>query len=136
MILENTKNDLGAEAFSVVSKTVYPWDNVHCVRATITSLPDSMPLFDRIFCISALEHMSVKDRQETLTQFARKLAPGGLVVITIDYPSVSPEELLNCASEAGLVPVDTAIVGAPPKGALFSDSMGLYIYRCVLKNKN
>ena len=123
----------GPESYNTLTKTIYPWNNVFLLRASVTALPNSMPLFDRIFCISTLEHMSISDRKAAFEQFCKKLAPGGLVVITMDYPMCTPEEILRQADEAGLVPAGAVVVGTPPAGAL---TWGiLYVYRCVLKRK-
>jgi ubiquinone/menaquinone biosynthesis C-methylase UbiE len=132
-VLQETKADLGEEAYNIVKKTIYPWKNVHLVQASMTQLPDSFPQFNRIFCISTLEHMSCADRRQALQEFARTLAPGGLVVLTVDYPAVSPEELLKMADDVGLIPAGAVLLGTPPKEAL--SGAYLNIYRCVLKAK-
>lgn len=93
-----------------------------------------MPQFDRIFCVSTLEHLFPEERARTLASFAKKLAPEGLLVLTVDYPEVTPEELSRAAKHAGLVLVSTAEIGAPPAGTLTN---GYYsIYRCVYKHAN
>jgi GT2 family glycosyltransferase/SAM-dependent methyltransferase len=52
-------------------------------------LPNGMPdgEFDRVVCINTLEHLLKSQREELLAALARKLKPGGLMVITCDqYP--------------------------------------------------
>ena len=132
-ILEESKA-LGTEGCATVAQ--YLGENkVHLIQASITGLPSSMPRFDRIFCISTLEHLSSNDRQLALIEFARMLNPNGLAVITMDYPECKPEEMFQIAEKAGLTPAGPVIMGPPPEGALFSSAMGLHIYRLVLKRK-
>lgn len=132
-MLKETNLDLGEKAYTIAKKFFSQCKTIHCTQASLTHLPDSLPLFDRIFCISVLEHMSSADRKLALKEFARKLSSQGLVIITVDYPSIRPETLFQEALECGLVPAGSIILETPPKEAL--SSAGLYIYRCVLKAK-
>ncbi len=133
-LLRVTYDDLGEEAYQVVKMKGQLLKQVNLVHASICDLPDNMPQFDRIFCISTLEHLDPISREQALEQFARNLAPNGLVVLTVDYPKVIPEDLLESASEAGLVPAKKAHLGTPPEGALSNGY--LFIYRCVLKHRS
>ena len=110
---------------------------VRMVCSSICDLPDYMPMFDRIFCISTLEHMSKEDIKKTLFEFSRKLTPDGLVIITLDYPlSITPEALLEIAKSAKLIPAGNVEIGSPPKNAVNGAPYypSLYVYRCVLKH--
>ena len=94
-------------------------------------------LFDRIFCISTLEHLPKNDIQKALKEFARKLAPNGLVIISVDYPLIDPENLFRVAASVGLVPAGNVELGLPPKNAINGSPLypSLYVYCCVLKHK-
>jgi glycosyltransferase involved in cell wall biosynthesis/SAM-dependent methyltransferase len=50
-------------------------------------LPAGIPdeAFDRVVCVNSLEHLLKPQRQDLLTALARKLKPGGLLVLTSDY---------------------------------------------------
>jgi SAM-dependent methyltransferase len=67
--------------------------------ADIRSLPYKWSVFDRVFCISTLEHMDRDGRIMALREFKRVLKPDGLLLITADYPTLDPaimaEEALN-----------------------------------------
>ncbi|HQU81626.1 MAG TPA: methyltransferase domain-containing protein [Pyrinomonadaceae bacterium] len=71
------------------------------------ALPNGLPdeAFDRVVCINTLEHLFKSQREELLAEMARKLKPGGFLVITCDqYPddfSQKPELL-----KMGLVRAD------------------------------
>jgi 2-polyprenyl-3-methyl-5-hydroxy-6-metoxy-1,4-benzoquinol methylase len=41
--------------------------------------------FDRVFCISVLEHMERKTAQDSLLEMVRVLKPGGMLVLSVDY---------------------------------------------------
>ncbi len=132
-IIQNTYEDLGEVAHTVLSNTPRLYEDVIIVECSICQLPNDMPQFDRIFCISTLEHLSDKDRQDAMTQFAQHLSPTGLLVITVDYPEVTPQKLIALAKAAGLVPAGHVILDAPAKGILTN---GYYsIYRAVFKHK-
>lgn len=133
-ILEETRDDLGYNAFAKLSAKLELFKKVHLVQASICQLPEEMPKFDRIFCISTIEHLPSIQRKMALQEFSRKLAPNGLLVLTVDYPAVIPEDLIAMAGEAGLEPLGAFELGSPPLDAV--SSMNLYIYRCVLKHKS
>lgn len=131
-IMLETYNDLGKEAYVALTSKEYIFDKITLVKESIYSLPQSMPLFDRIFCISTLEHLKPEERIRTLKSFAKVLSPEGLIVLTVDYPEVTPEELSLNAEKAGLVPIGIAEIGPPTADTLTN---GVYsIYRCVYKH--
>ena len=113
---------------------------VHLFLSSICNLPDSLPLVDRIFCISTLEHMTSSERKQALSEFARKLKPDGLLIITMDYPSVSLKEFFSSAKSAGLVRAGPVEATDPPPTALCSDTaipnQRLFVYRSVFKRSN
>lgn len=132
-ILANIYEDLGSEAHEIVLAKK-SWENVNLVFASICKLPEFMPKFDRIFCISTLEHLCDKDRADALSEFSKALAPGGLIILTVDYPEVTPRSLLAAAAAARLVSAGPVELALPPTGALHNPSW--HIYRCVLKHRD
>ena len=99
--------------------------------ADLRSLPYRAGTFDRIFCISTLEHMTVEARAGALREFYRALRPGGVAVITMDVPP-SPIELVDAALAAGfelLGPLDTRL----PASALYSEHYRLHVFRVALR---
>lgn len=141
-IINNTRQDLGDAAFQTLIHKPELYKSAHLVKASIDNLPDSMPQFDKIFCISALEHMPEEARKSTLAEFARKLSPEGLIVLTVDYPVVSLETLFADAKSAGLEPAGPIEVGPPSEDAIaflpdgITSHIQLSVYRCLLKHSD
>lgn len=98
---------------------------------SITDLPYADGCFDRVFCISVLEHMSPEDRGLALRAFARVTVRGGLVVLTMDHPLVDIGQFAGQALEAGLRFVSEVRVHVPPD-ALYSTQYGLRCFRALL----
>lgn len=130
-IIQETYDDLGKTAYDVLTKNPHLLERVKRLHCSICKLPDEMPKFDRIFCISTLEHMSVIEQRKAFAEFSRVLAPDGLLVITFDYPVVSPEHLYTIAATAGLIPARDLREIQPKQDAL--NNAQFYIYRCVFK---
>jgi SAM-dependent methyltransferase len=141
-IFQEVREDLGEQAYQALRQDPSLFRSVRLVCASICSLPSFMPKFDRIFCISTLEHMNPKDQKRVLLEFANQLTPNGLLILTVDYPVVTPSALFQVASEAGLEPVycDSKEM-FPRKEAISLDADGittnqkLFIYRTVLRLK-
>lgn len=140
MILDDTYRDFGPRgAFELLENPEY-LNKTHLVNCSICQLPDFLPKFDRIFCISTLEHMTKIDRQKALREFCKKLKPNGLVVLTMDYPVVPPEELIEDATQVGLELVGDVDYHLPYDALTFepdnlTSSIRLNVFRCVLKHK-
>lgn len=106
------------------------WDRARLRQGDITALNSPAATFDRIFCLSVLEHMEAPDRTLALREFARVLAPGGLLVLTADAPPVVPSLLLQDAAICGLVPIGPV--------SLDTDDLLLgccAIFRCALRKE-
>jgi SAM-dependent methyltransferase len=59
-------------------------------RATLPEAGLEGP-FDAVCCVSTIEHLTDADREATLTEARRLLAPGGLLVLTVDlFLNVAP----------------------------------------------
>ncbi|KYG29975.1 class I SAM-dependent methyltransferase [Priestia endophytica] len=66
---------------------------IHFSQSSLTNLPYQNKSFDKIFCISVLEHLSKEDMEQTFKEFRRTLKDKGLLVVTFDYPTINLEEL-------------------------------------------
>jgi len=101
--------------------------------ASVVDLPYRDGMFDRVFCVSTLEHLGPDGQAAAMREFARVLRPGGFVVLTVDAPTVAPGALLDLAVEAGLRPAgDVLDLDGPPAGAVYHESWGLWVYRAAL----
>lgn len=93
----------------------------------ITALSYQDKMFDKVFCISVLEHLESEELTlKTLNEFKRVLKDDGLIVLTYDYPDITPQILYKLASEAGLKFVNPKVEMDVPEGAIFS---GQYYHR-------
>ncbi len=126
---------------------------IHYAVASLVKLPYDDGMFDRIFCISVIEHL--KDffnrhpeipptrflrlffRHEirtSLSEFRRTLKDDGLIILTLDYPDVNLSYLSGVIQSIGLSfagPVDTTL----PANALYSEKMKLWCFRAVLSKQ-
>lgn len=96
----------------------------------ITDIADQFQpeTFDKIFCISVLEH--IPDLALTaLNNFKKLIKQNGTIIITIDYPCITPENFIEIVYNAGLKfigDVDYSI----PENAITMD--GLKAYTAIL----
>jgi SAM-dependent methyltransferase len=128
-------------------------DGIHFSRASITDLPYAEGMFDRIFCVSVLEHLKdhfnrhpwiprvdllqsllKRDIRLALGEFKRVLKNDGLIVLTFDYPDINLDYLTFVVRSLGL-----AFAGetdfTQPAAALYDESLKLYCFRAVLKKR-
>ena len=56
---------------------------------------------DKVFCISVFEHMTPADQEKAMINFYDMLKPGGVLVMTLDYPMAKPEVIYNMAKNSG-----------------------------------
>ncbi len=86
-VLDCTINPVG---FGERISNLYPhvlYRHWNPLQAGVFRLPYGVPdsAFDRVFCINTLEHLVQADRNVLIADLARKLKPGGLLVLTSDY---------------------------------------------------
>ncbi len=119
---------------------------------SLTNLPYDDKTFDRVFCISTLEHLPdrlnkwpalrivesllplKRDIRDSLLEFKRVLRPGGLIVLTFDFPRVNLAYIRRLVEQcdlrfAGDVDFDR------PADAHHTAKHGLYCFRTVLTDR-
>jgi SAM-dependent methyltransferase len=100
-------------------------------RVGIDAMPYRDGSFDRVFCISVLEHLPPAVRTAALREFARVLAPGGLAVLTMDHPLVDLDAFAADADQAGLRFAGD-VRRQLPADALWSPEYRLHCFRALL----
>lgn len=109
-------------------------------RQDISNTSYNVAMFDRIICISVLEHLVKEELLKTLLEFKRILKKDGLIVITIDYPYLDVETFNLMLQQAGLSYADQVnfeIPGNALTTRLFPEHPGgLYSFRALLKNRS
>lgn len=148
-ILKGVKNVFG-EAASKNLPEKYLTD-IHYSQAALTTLPYPDRTFDKIFCISVLEHLKdffnkhsllygieflrflvSHDIYRSLEEFRRTLRDDGLIILTFDYPVINIDYLIKIVEMLGL-----SFVGQVsrdiPRDALYFNEMSLYCYRAALR---
>ncbi len=78
--------------------------NFHNEGITKMTAPDNF--YDRVFCISVLEHIDdLSVKQEGLLEMARMLKPGGQLILTFDLGISNPlNNIFNIIQCSGLIP--------------------------------
>ena len=133
-ILEDIRLSLGQKIFDEFDRKYL--DKVNYAHCDIAETPYGNEFFDKITTVSVLEHLDTQKQKETLQEYHRILKSGGLVILTMDYPNVSPKAIYEYAKEIGfelLGEVDYNL----PDNALSCDYWGsmLYCFRMVLVKK-
>lgn len=89
-------------------------------------------MFDKIYCISALEHMPAHVIDSAIEGFSNLLKEGGLVVLTIDIPTMPIQFILDTAFKHGLQLVGSLDLNKP-EDAIYSPLLGgLNCFRILL----
>lgn len=129
-IKQEISRDFGEEVLQKLSEEQLR--NIQFSQANLTALPYTERLFDKIFCISVLEHLQQGELRATLLEFKRTLKDDGLIILTFDYPTINLQELENTLLDVDLhfaADVTTVL----PDDAIHSKLWGeLYCYRAVL----
>ncbi|WP_282154912.1 methyltransferase domain-containing protein [Cytobacillus gottheilii] len=111
------------------------FDKIHFQHANLIHLPYEQRKFDKIFCISVLEHLPKGDIARALKEFNTTLKDDGLIILTFDFPTIELDYLMTCIEEAGL-----AFAGEVDTN-LYDDSLhtatwgGLCCFRAVLRKE-
>ncbi|HEU4742142.1 MAG TPA: glycosyltransferase [Meiothermus sp.] len=59
------------------------WSPIQSGQFSLPAVPDAA--FDRVICVNTLEHLLAPQRQALLSAMARKLKPGGRLILTSDF---------------------------------------------------
>jgi len=121
-------------AFGSVAYAEKYFDKICFNQCDLTSLVYSDCKFDCIICISTFEHMNKDIQKLTLKEFCRTLKNNGTIVLTCDYPSTIPEDIIKMVKEYNLE-IDGDYNYNIPLNAISSTYFGenLYCYSLVLK---
>ncbi|WP_405170965.1 class I SAM-dependent methyltransferase [Paenibacillus sp. FSL H8-0280] len=101
---------------------------LHRAQANLAQLPYESGKFDRVFCISVLEHLDTGTMLRAFREFARVLKPNGQLIATFDVPEMRPDLLETIMAVTGLTIEDKLNV-KEPDDAIWSDMYGTPI-RC------
>lgn len=101
---------------------------LHRAKANLAQLPYESGKFDRVFCISVLEHLDTGTMPRAFREFARVLKPNGQLIATFDVPEMRPDLLETIMAVTGLTIEDKLNV-KEPDDAIWSDMYGTPI-RC------
>lgn len=101
---------------------------LHRAQANLAQLPYAAGQFDRVFCISVLEHLDTGTMLRAFREFARVLKPDGQLIATFDVPEMRPDLLETIMAVTGLTIEDKLNV-EEPEDAISSDMYGAPI-RC------
>lgn len=127
--------------------------DVQFSQGSLTEMPYPDQYFDKIYCISVLEHLSDRFNrwfwllpfrrfipglsrliEQSLREFKRVLKGDGSIILTFDYPSINLDYFRWLVKELGFEfsgPVDFSL----PTDALFSEKHKLYCFRAVIRKK-
>ncbi|PQP84378.1 class I SAM-dependent methyltransferase [Paenibacillus sp. PCH8] len=97
-------------------------------QANLAQLPYESGKFNRVFCISVLEHLDTGTMLRAFREFARVLKPDGQLIATFDVPEMRPDLLETIMAVTGLRIEDKLNV-KEPADAISSDMYGTPI-RC------
>ncbi|SDW20008.1 bifunctional 2-polyprenyl-6-hydroxyphenol methylase/3-demethylubiquinol 3-O-methyltransferase UbiG [Paenibacillus sp. CF384] len=133
-IVEGVRTDISEEAAKLVDSQFR--SRIHLQQASLTELPYGDRLFDKIFCVSVMEHLSPSDALLAMHEFHRTLKDDGLIVMTLDYPTVDFAYFQLIMMLTGLEfvgSIDTTL----PANVLYTEQWGgLSCFRVLLKKRS
>ncbi|KAF6576915.1 class I SAM-dependent methyltransferase [Paenibacillus sp. SEL3] len=130
-ILAEVRRDIGEEAAERIQE-ILPV-RLHSAHANLTALPYEDASFDKIVCISVLEHLTPEESLAALHEFHRTIRDDGMLLLTFDYPTVDLSAMEQWIEQAGFSYWNGVDLNLP-RGALHTDMWGgLHCFRTVLK---
>jgi ubiquinone/menaquinone biosynthesis C-methylase UbiE len=99
-IIQDIKESIGEKVCSEFDDSLF--DNVQLALCDMTQMPYADNRFDKVYCISVLEHVDELVQLKALLEFARVLKDDGLIVLTVDYPNVHMDSLMELMKKANL----------------------------------
>ncbi|MBP1999898.1 SAM-dependent methyltransferase [Paenibacillus shirakamiensis] len=129
-IYEEIRSDIGEEACKLIEQL--DTSNLYLEQGNIAALSYADETFDKILCISVLEHMNLPDQLCAMQEFHRTLKKQGTLLITLDYPTVDLTHFINICLSSGFTFAKEPDCRVPIE-ALHTDLYGgLYCFRAVL----
>ncbi|WP_440114142.1 class I SAM-dependent methyltransferase [Paenibacillus sp. QZ-Y1] len=109
---------------------------LHRAQANLAQLPYEAGKFDRVFCISVLEHLDAGTMLRAFREFARVLKPDGKLIATFDVPEMRPDLLETIMAVTGLT-IEGKLIVDEPDDAIWSDMYGAPIrcFRAVIRKE-
>lgn len=108
-------------------------DKIKFSSSSLINLPYEENKFDKIYCISSLEHIPIGDIRNSISELFRVLKKDGLIILTVDYPTMNIDFLVNCLKNVGFEFVsffDSELYN----NAIYSQLLGgLYCFRLLFK---
>lgn len=92
-ILDDIRVNVGEAGVAAAAPYISPSPKLSYAFANLIALPYVDDSFDLVYCVSVLEHLPSPDRATALKEFSRTLKPQGMLILTVDYPTVDLEEL-------------------------------------------
>jgi SAM-dependent methyltransferase len=152
-IAQMAREDIGEAADALVCSASFAKVNRAC--CSITQLPYEDKFFDKIYCISVLEHLRdwfnkkegrakyfgllkdvlIKDIYDCLKEFKRTLKDDGLIILTFDFPKINLGYLDKTIDELGLEFAGEVNFNLPGN-AIWSPELELHCFRAVLKKRH
>jgi ubiquinone/menaquinone biosynthesis C-methylase UbiE len=132
-ILNEIESKFGKEELEKFDKSYFNRINFDVCNIVDMYYEDNK--FDLIFIISSIEHMDKDTIKKGLKECCRILKNGGKLIITADFPSTSPEEIIGIAKESGFIVDGDYNYDLPLSDAITSTYFGsrLFCYSIVLK---
>jgi SAM-dependent methyltransferase len=126
-ILDDIRTSVGDAAADAFDRGRFA--QVELAVCDMTRMPYPDAAFDRVFCISVFEHLAPLDQLRSLLEFTRVLRDDGLLVLTVDHPTVDLDRLTAQLAMAELRFSGAADFTVPPD-AIVSSLWGTEL-RCV-----
>ncbi|MFA5886399.1 MAG: class I SAM-dependent methyltransferase [Patescibacteria group bacterium] len=120
-------------------------------KASLTKMPYENKKFDKIYCLSVLEHLNdwpnkypyfndhpgfdkfiPRNIEHSLREFRRVLKDNGLIILTFDYPTINLYYFKRIIERLNLTFAAAVDFTLPPR-ALYSPDKQLYCFRAILK---
>lgn len=107
--------------------------NINFGVCSLKALPYENNMFDKVYCISALNNASNNELQSILAEFYRILTKSGLLIITVDNPAMKLRLLADFASQAGFTFVGHLDLTLPDNMLYANINGGLTCFRLLVR---
>lgn len=108
-------------------------DNLKFICEDIVNFDFKDRKFDKIFSISVLEHLKLDYIEKVIKIFESILKPNGTLILTIDYPTLLPFELLEIFQATDLRTV--SVFDNNLDDVIYNNENKLSVYNLVLRKK-